>query len=146
MISFKFVKQLATTAALLALCTVPAMANAQEPPQSDPQGSMQGQDQAGTMMQHGQRPDELANLNLTDDQRAQVKKIHMDAKAQMDAVKGDATLSADQKQAKMMEIHKAAHQQVKQVLTPDQRKQMKADEMARKAAKQQGQQAPPPQQ
>ncbi len=134
--------QLALTAGLLALCSVPATVRAQEAPQSDPQGAMQGQNPAG----RHQHPDELANLNLSDDQKAQVQKIRDDAKSQMAAVKNDSTLSADQQQAKMQEIRMATHKQVRAVLTPEQRKQMKSDEMARKAAKQQGSSAPPPQQ
>jgi Spy/CpxP family protein refolding chaperone len=132
--------QLALTAGLLALCSVPATVRAQEAPQSDPQGAMQGQNPSG------KHADELASLNLSDDQKAQVQKIRDDAKSQMAAVKNDSTLSADQQQAKMQEIRMATHKQVRAVLTPEQRKQMKSDEMARKAAKQQGSSAPPPQQ
>jgi len=133
---FRSMKYLAITAGLLALCSTPAVVQAQQaeqPPQAD----------SGQQAMH-QKHDELANLNLTDDQKAQVQKIHESMKSQMDAVKNDSTLSSDQKHAKMQEIHKASHQQVMQILTPEQRQQAKSDEMARKAAKQQ--QAPPPQQ
>jgi Spy/CpxP family protein refolding chaperone len=61
----------------------------------------------------------------------------------MEAARNDSTLTADQKKAKMQEIHKSTHEQVMQVLTPEQRQQMKSDEMARKAAK--NGQAPPQQ-
>jgi len=142
-LSFRSLQQLAVTTGLLALCSLPATARAQDaaPPQADA-----GQQQSGHM-RHGQAQDEeLAKLNLTDDQKAQVKKIHEDMRAQAEAVKSDSTLSADQQHAKLEGIRKSAHEQVKQLLTPDQRKQMKADEMARKAARQQGGHAPPPQQ
>lgn len=123
----RWLKQMAATAGLLALIGTPALM-AQETPQSQDQGAaMQGQ----------RHEDELAKLNLTDDQKAKVSKIHADMKSQMDAVKSDTTLTADQRQAKLKEIHKASHEQVMQVLTPDQRQQMKADEKDRKAAKQQ---------
>jgi Spy/CpxP family protein refolding chaperone len=147
MTHFRVLRQLAVTAGLLTLCIAPVAISAQSvsqtPQSSNAQGTMAGQDQ--TPPTHAKHGDELAKLNLSDDQKAQVAKIHEDMRTQMDAVKGDATLTADQKQAKMRQIHKASHQQVKQVLTPEQRRQMKADEMARKAARQQGGQAPPQQ-
>jgi periplasmic protein CpxP/Spy len=123
-----WLKQMAATAGLLALIGTPALM-AQETPQS--------QDQSAAMQPGQRHADELAKLNLTDDQKAKVSKIHADMKSQMNAVKSDTTLTADQKQAKMKQIHKASHEQVLQVLTPDQRQQMKADEKERKAAKQQ---------
>jgi Spy/CpxP family protein refolding chaperone len=139
---FRLLQQFAIAAGLLTMCSLPAALRAQDaaaPPQSDP-----GQ-QASHHHTQG-HDDELANLNLTDDQKAQVKKIHEDMKSQMDAVKGDSSLTADQQRAKMHEIRKDSHEQVKQLLTPKQRKQMKSDEMARKAAHQQGGASAPPQQ
>lgn len=143
---FRTLKQMAAAAALLSFCGLSAIVNAQQTTPSNSPSSMQGQDQAPPM--HGQKgDDELSKLNLSDEQKAQVKKIHQDMKAQMDTIQNDTTLSAEQKQEKIKQLHKASHEQVKQLLTPEQRQQMKADEMARKAAKQQGgQSAPPPQQ
>lgn len=141
--SFRFLKQLAVTAGLLVLCSVPAAVRAQDaaqPPQSD-----SGQRAARGHRGQGQ-DDELAKLNLTDDQKAQVQKIHENMKSQIAAVKGDSSLSADQQHAKIEELRKSSHEQVKQVLTPEQREQMKSDEIARRASRQQGGQAPPPQQ
>ena len=137
--------QLAVAAGLLALCSLPATLRAQDPQQPDPQGTMQAQAPSGHARHEG-REDELAKLNLTDDQKAQVTKIHEDTKSQMDAVKSDSSLTPDQRRAKAQEIRKSSHEQVMQLLTPEQRKQMKSDEAARKAARQQGGQAAPPQQ
>src|SRR5277367_4005778 len=119
----RWLKQVAATAALAALIGTPALMA---------QDAQQSQDQ-GAAMQGQRHQDELAKLNLTDDQKAKVGKIHADMKSQMDAVKSDTTLTADQRQEKMKQIHKASHEQVLQVLTPDQRQQMKADEKERKA-------------
>jgi Spy/CpxP family protein refolding chaperone len=135
-------KHVGATAGLLAMIATPAALMAQDASQSNPQG----QDQAAATQAGHRHEDELAKLNLTDDQKAQVKKIHENMRAQMDAVKGDTTLTAEQKQAKMKELHKTSHEQVKQLLTPDQRKQMKADEKERKAERQQGGQTAAPQQ
>jgi periplasmic protein CpxP/Spy len=136
--AFRMLKNTAATASLLAMMATPAALLAQDTTQSAPQ------DQASTQPGH-KHGDELAKLNLTDDQKAQVKKIHENTRAQMDAVKNDATLTADQKQAKMKELHKTSREQVKQLLTPDQRKQLKADEKERKAERQGGQSAAPQQ-
>ena len=136
--NFRGLSNLALTAGLLALCSVPVALRAQEAPQTDPQGSAQGQARAD---KHG---DELASLNLSDDQKAQVSKIRTDEKSQIMAAKSDSTLSAEQKQAKVREIRTATHQQIRAVLTPEQRKQMKSDARARKAEKQEN--AAPPQQ
>jgi Spy/CpxP family protein refolding chaperone len=132
-------KRMAATVGVLALCGMPGTLRAQDAQQNS---ATQGQEQAAPMRHGGKNQDELTKLNLSDDQKTQVKKIHQDMKAQMEAVQNDTALSADQKQAKMQQIHKASHRQVKQLLTPEQRQQMKADEMARKAARQQGSQTP----
>jgi Spy/CpxP family protein refolding chaperone len=138
---FRILKQTAVTAGLLALCTLPATLRAQATPQNDPSSGAP----AATAHRGGERSEgELAKLNLSEDQKTQVKKIHEDAKTQAEAVKNDATLSDTVKQSKLRAIHESAHQQVKQLLTPEQREQMKADEKARRAERQQGQ--PPPQQ
>jgi Spy/CpxP family protein refolding chaperone len=67
------------------------------------------------------RPD----LNLSDDQKAQMKKIYEDAKSQIAAVNNDTSLSADQKQAKVRSIHMSTHKQTEALLTPDQRQTQK---------------------
>jgi Spy/CpxP family protein refolding chaperone len=130
----KAFQKLATAATMLALCALPFTLRAQDPPPSTTQSQQAGQ---------GKHESEMANLNLTDDQKTQIKKLHEDAKTQMDAARNDSTLTPDQKKAKMEQIHKATHEQVMQLLTPEQRQQMKSDEAARKAAK--NGQAPPQQ-
>jgi Spy/CpxP family protein refolding chaperone len=98
-----------------------------------------GQTQAAPAQQNGpSRPD----LNLTDDQKAQMKKIHQDAKAQIETVNNDSSLSADQKQAKVHAIRRNSHKQVEAMLTPEQRKTMRAWHRAHRGEKSQ-EQAPP---
>lgn len=63
-------------------------------------------------------------LNLTDAQKVQIKTIMQDAKSKAQALRNDSTIPADQKKAQFMEIRKSAHQQIMQVLTPDQQKKM----------------------
>jgi Spy/CpxP family protein refolding chaperone len=66
----------------------------------------------------------MARLNLTDDQRAKIQPILQSSQQQAQAVRGDTTLSQEQKQAKLREIHQGAMSQVKSLLTPEQQQQM----------------------
>jgi len=111
--SNKFITQ-GLVAALLLVGVEPAMTRAQEATQGA------GKEQAAPA-QKAERP----NLNLTDDQKAQMKKIREDAKSQIDAVKNDGSLSADQKQTKIKQIRRDSHKQVEAMLTREQRKTMK---------------------
>jgi len=112
--SNKFIR-LGLVAALLVTCAMPALTRAQEATQGS------NQEQAAPAQAAPNRP----NLNLTDDQRAQMKKIREDAKSQIDAVNNDSSLSVDQKQAKIKQIHRDSHKQVMAMLTPEQRKTMR---------------------
>jgi len=110
-------KQLAITASFLLLSVFPALSYAQNnAPDSTP-----GQSQA----MHEKRGDHnamLANLNLTDDQKAQIKQIHEGTRSKIEAVNNDSSLSADQKQAKIQQIHKSTRKEVAAILTPEQKK------------------------
>jgi Spy/CpxP family protein refolding chaperone len=135
------IRKWAVAASLLAMLGAPVWVGAQETDQGTGQTDTQGPAQ-------GRHEDELSRLNLSEDQQAQVRKIHADMKAQVSAIQSDSTLTSDQKQAKIQQIRMASHKQVKHLLTPEQRQQMRADEQARKSARQQGQSpaATPPQQ
>jgi Spy/CpxP family protein refolding chaperone len=63
-------------------------------------------------------------LNLTADQQAQLKTIHQDAKQQAQAIKKDASLSADPKKAKMKELRADTKSKTDAILTPEQREKM----------------------
>jgi len=68
---------------------------------------------------------ELATeLNLTDDQKTQLKPILQGEFKQLQAIHNDSSMSADQKQAKMTEIHESAKSQISSILTPDQQKKL----------------------
>jgi periplasmic protein CpxP/Spy len=82
----------------------------------------------------------LQSLHLTDDQKAQIKKIHEGARSQMDAIRADTSLSDTDRQAKMHVIHRATMQQVRGVLTPEQRQQLRQEMRERRAQRQQQQQ------
>ena len=122
-------KQLAITASFLLLSVFPALSNAQNASDSN-----QGQ------AMHEKRGDHsamMANLNLTDDQKAQIKQIHEGTRSKVEAVNNDSSLSADQKEAKIRDLRRDTHDQVKKVLTPEQRKQFEENMREHRESKQQ---------
>jgi Spy/CpxP family protein refolding chaperone len=63
-------------------------------------------------------------LNLTDAQKQQLQPILQSEAQEIKAVKSDASLSDDQKQAKAKDIHQNYKSQISSVLTPDQQKKL----------------------
>lgn len=124
-------KKLFAVAGLLALGTfAPAMFAQSGQEQSSPPAATK----AETGTHRHENP--YANLNLTEDQKAQIKKIHMDARAKAEAAKADSSLSEADKKAKMEEIHKTARMEADKVLTPEQREQLKKERTERRAERQ----------
>jgi Spy/CpxP family protein refolding chaperone len=125
-------KQLAITASFLLLSAFPTLSHAQ----NNAPGSTPGQSQA-MHEKHGDHNAMLGNLNLTDDQKAQIKQIHEGMRSKVEAVNNDSSLSADQKEAKIRDLRRDTHEQVKKVLTPDQRKQFEENMREHRESKQQ---------
>lgn len=75
---------------------------------------------------HFQRGKMMQDLNLTDDQKAQMKSMRDEMKQQHDAIQNDASLTADQKKEKMKALHQSQMQKMNSILTPDQQAKMKA--------------------
>jgi Spy/CpxP family protein refolding chaperone len=73
-------------------------------------------------------PEDDAALNLTDEQKAQIKKIRDDGKQQIAAMEKDSSLSAEAKQQKLKVIRKDIRRQVWSVMTPEQQKQWAAEQ------------------
>lgn len=76
----------------------------------------------------------MSDLNLSADQKSQMKEIQQSNKQQREAVKNDASLTPNQKRMKMKELQKSQSDKVNSILTPDQQakrktniKQMKAN-------------------
>jgi len=123
-------KQLAITASFMLLSVFPALSYAQ----NNAPDSTQGQAMRGN---HGDQNAMMANLNLTDDQKAQIKQIHEGMRSKVEAVKNDSSLSAEQKEAKIRDLRRDTHEQVKKVLTPEQRKQFEENMREHRDSKQQ---------
>ena len=78
------------------------------------------------------------HLNLTKDQKKQLKPILAGEFKQMRAVGEDSSLTQDQKREKMKQIHEAARPQVQAILTPEQQQkfaQMKEEAKERPGEK-----------
>ena len=65
-----------------------------------------------------------ADLGLTADQRSQLEAIHKSTRNQVSAIRNDATLSSEQKEAKLKSIFQNSHQQVSAILTPEQQQKL----------------------
>lgn len=79
---------------------------------------------------HARSEKMMNELNLSQDQKTQIKSLHQENKQQRDAIKNDASLTPDQKKQKMKELHQSQSEKMNSILTPDQqvkRKQMMAE-------------------
>jgi len=107
----------------LALVAAGPLARAQDTPPAAPSG---GDDQAPPpphRHMRGPSAEELkAKLNLTDDQYTKVVAIISATKEKAMAIRDDDSLEDDDKRAKMMDLMKTTHDQIRALLTPDQQK------------------------
>ncbi|HYT21203.1 MAG TPA: hypothetical protein VEW05_13350 [Candidatus Polarisedimenticolia bacterium] len=108
---------------LVSLCLVAALAVTLAPANS--QAATAPQAGGKEMGMHGGLQASVESLNLTDDQKAKVKDIFADAKTKKQAVSSDASLSEEQKKAKMKELHTSIMAKLNEVLTPDQQTELK---------------------
>jgi Spy/CpxP family protein refolding chaperone len=135
-------KQIAIAAGFLALSFAPGISRAQS--SSQPPAQDQSQAASAAPAQHeGRMHGAMKGLNLTDDQKAGMKKIHESTKAQLDAVNKDESLTAEQKEAKIHQLRHGARLQMAKLLTPEQRQQMEANVRALRASRREKQQQPP---
>ena len=78
--------------------------------------------------------DNWNNLNLTDAQKKQMKDNQESFKKQQESVRNDASLTQEQKKAKMMELQKANREKNNKILTADQKATMKASQKERRSS------------
>jgi hypothetical protein len=123
-----------TCAMALALTGLQAMARNQAN-QPAPQSNAAEQDKDKDATQATIDPEAVAKaearlqqltteLSLSDEQKAQIKPILLDAARRIKAVKDDPHRSIDSKKSKMDEIHDGTRGQIRQFLSPDQSKKL----------------------
>jgi Spy/CpxP family protein refolding chaperone len=144
MIRNSITKQIAIAAGFLALTFAPGISRAQSGSQTPAQDQSQAAP-AAPAQREGRMHGAMQGLNLTEDQKTAMKKIHESTKAQLDAVNKDESLTADQKEAKIHQLRHGARMQMVKLLTPDQRQQMKANVRALRASRREQKQQQPPQ-
>lgn len=83
-------------------------------------------------------PEDDAALKLTDEQKAQIKAIRVDAKASLQSAQKDSSLSDTEKKQKLKQIRKDTRRQVWAVMTPEQQKQWAAEQRERRETKRSG--------
>jgi Spy/CpxP family protein refolding chaperone len=79
-------------------------------------------------------------LNLTDDQQGKVKAILEDGRTQMQKLRGDDSMSQEDKMSKMRGIHDATTAKIRDILTDDQKKKFDELEQERRERMKQRQQ------
>ena len=120
-----FVSRRALLVGAMALMLFPLMANAQAGT-SNQQDNQQG-NQAQMHRQQQRRLAMLAQkLNLTDDQKRQWMQIQRETGQKVRAARMDQSLSEEQMQAQLKEIHKQQKEQILALLTPEQQQELKS--------------------
>jgi len=131
----RFAKRMAAGAGLFFLCAVQAVTRAQSPPHAPVQAP--GKTSIPFRPKKGAGPtDDLAGLNFTADQKAQINEIHKDVKSRMDTVVRDKNLSQQQKRAFLEGYRREENRRIFKVLTPEQQKEASKRIRARHAAEQ----------
>jgi protein CpxP len=76
-------------------------------------------------MRKNKNKEMMKELNLTKEQRGQMKEFHQSMKQKKEEINNDNTLTEEQKKAKMKELHKEQKEKMNAILTPEQREKMK---------------------
>jgi Spy/CpxP family protein refolding chaperone len=141
-------------AAVLALCTATLstapmlMAQDNTAPAPAQQQDNMAPGGHGRGMRGGRQVEMLTKrLNLTPDQVTQVKAIDADQMSQMKALRADTSTPQADKRSKMMEIHQASQDKIRNVLTDEQKTKydaMQSKMKERRQNRQGGEEAAPP--
>lgn len=107
---------------LVAIAGLFFAANSNAQVKRDVQRSQKMQSDSSHHFRKGKMADQL---NLTADQKSQVKTLRQDMKQQRDGIMNDQSLTADQKKQKMKDLRKAQSEKMNTILTPDQQAKMK---------------------
>jgi Spy/CpxP family protein refolding chaperone len=87
--------------------------------------------------------DDFAGLTYTEEQKAEIEKIHREVESNMAAVAADEKLNADQKNAMLQGYARIESGRRFQILSPEQQRQVRERVAARRAAEQAANKQPP---
>ena len=84
----------------------------------------------------------MKELNLTEDQKTRLRELNAGNKEKKQAIQGNSQLTEEQKKEQLKEIRKTEKDNLKQVLTDEQKTKMKELRMKRRDMKRNGQMKP----
>jgi Spy/CpxP family protein refolding chaperone len=131
----RFAEQVAFAAGIVFLLAAPGLARSNSSPNSAAQSS-KGASPATQPKGDSLHPDDFAGLNLTDEQKAEIDRIHRETESHKSVVVNDSKLTADQKDAMLFGYTRIEYGSIFSVLSPEQQKQVRQKLLARRAADQ----------
>lgn len=135
MIKDRYARPLAMVTGLVILCAVPGLAR----DQSDPTGVVQAQGSVSPRNPSMKTPDpenDFEGLNYTEEQKAEIDKIHRDTESRKAVVMKDDKLTPDQKDAMRLGYTRMEYGMTFKVLSPEQQKQVRMRIQARRGSEQ----------
>jgi Spy/CpxP family protein refolding chaperone len=127
----KFAKAVVVTAGIL--FAIPGWADSPNTPSNAAQAPKPAAHTA--QQQHDPAPaNDFSGLDYTDEQKAQLSKIHQETESQKATVVKDPNLNADQKNAMILGYTRMEYGRTYRVLSPAQQKQVRQRMLARKSA------------
>jgi Spy/CpxP family protein refolding chaperone len=127
----RMVKQMAVAAGFVFLCAAPRLTPGQTSP-SSPAKAPQTASPATQSEKDASGTDPFAGMEFTAEQRAKIRLIHKDFKSRRETVIKDAELDDDKKQAFLDGLKRQENGEVLKVLTPEQQKEARNRELARR--------------
>ena len=135
----QFAKPMTVAVGFFLLCVLPGLSRAQSGSPSPMQSARVAS--PSQAKKDAQPADDFADLNYTDEQKAEIDKIHRESESRMNVVAKDQKLTADQKGAMLQGYARLEYGELFKVLTPEQQKvvrnRVNARREADKAAKKQ---------
>lgn len=71
-----------------------------------------------------ERKEMMKSLNLSKQQKQQLKAFHKSTKSEREALKNNTALSEEQQKEKLEQMHKESHDKLESILTPEQKQKM----------------------
>ena len=131
----RFAKSAAVAAGLVFLWAAPGVSFGQSASPAPAQTAKAAS--PGTQLQkEALPPDDFAGLSYSDQQKAQIEKIHLDTQSRKDRVTKDGTLTPEQKDAMLQGYTRLENSMIFRVLSPEQKREVSQRIRARRAAEQ----------